>query len=242
MKYAVSDLHGMSIKRFRALLETAGFTKEDTLYVIGDVIDRGEHGAELLTEIMNMPGAVMIMGNHEAMMLECSFLFDEITEETIDEVSERDMEYLVRWMRNGAEPTIRGLQELKARDIDTFRKLIEWVEELPFWAVTEAGGRTFCLTHAGFGNFDKDRRPVDYTERDLIWNRPKPTDRYYEDMFTVFGHTPVSHLMGHPVTSPVITDTWADIDMGIHSGGTPAMLRLDDMKVFSLSAPAGDLS
>ena len=38
--YAVSDLHGYPVEKFKALLDKAGFTNEDTLFILGDVIDR----------------------------------------------------------------------------------------------------------------------------------------------------------------------------------------------------------
>ena len=49
MIYAASDLHGCSVESFQALLDSAGFSEEDFLYILGDVIDRGEYGAELLS-------------------------------------------------------------------------------------------------------------------------------------------------------------------------------------------------
>lgn len=40
MVYCISDLHGDYFK-YRALLENLSFQSRDTLYVLGDVIDRG---------------------------------------------------------------------------------------------------------------------------------------------------------------------------------------------------------
>ena len=47
MIYVMSDIHG-SRRRFDAVMEQIKLTDEDTLYILGDVIDRGEHGVELL--------------------------------------------------------------------------------------------------------------------------------------------------------------------------------------------------
>ena len=46
--YVVSDLHGYSIDKWEELVARAGITPQDRLYVLGDVIDRGEHGVALL--------------------------------------------------------------------------------------------------------------------------------------------------------------------------------------------------
>lgn len=67
--YVMSDIHGEA-DRFHAMLEKIQFTADDTLYILGDVIDRGPEGISLLLEIMEMPNVVMLLGNHEYMMLQ----------------------------------------------------------------------------------------------------------------------------------------------------------------------------
>ena len=68
MIYVMSDIHG-SRRRFDAVMEQIKLTDEDTLYILGDVIDRGEHGVELLQRIRAAKNMRMILGNHEYMML-----------------------------------------------------------------------------------------------------------------------------------------------------------------------------
>ena len=38
--FAISDLHGYPVDKFKALLDKANFSDSDTLYILGDVIDR----------------------------------------------------------------------------------------------------------------------------------------------------------------------------------------------------------
>ncbi len=107
MIYATSDLHGYPLDDFLRLLESAGFGDSDCLYVLGDVIDRnGDGGVAMLRWMMNRPNVELIRGNHEDMLLNCAFLFDEITDDNIDRLSLRQLELLLTWMQNGAEPTI----------------------------------------------------------------------------------------------------------------------------------------
>ena len=68
MTYVLSDIHGNE-RRFNSVMEQIGLRPEDTLYVLGDVIDRHPGGIRLLRRIMAMPNAKMILGNHEYMML-----------------------------------------------------------------------------------------------------------------------------------------------------------------------------
>ena len=84
MHYVTSDLHGYPLDSFLRLLESAGFGDSDCLYVLGDVIDRnGDGGVAMLRWMMTRPNVEMILGNHEAMLLSCAFLFTEITDENM---------------------------------------------------------------------------------------------------------------------------------------------------------------
>jgi serine/threonine protein phosphatase 1 len=60
----VPDIHGEA-DRFRTMLEKIVFSADDTLYILGDVIDRGMDGIALLREIVAAPNMVMLLGNHE---------------------------------------------------------------------------------------------------------------------------------------------------------------------------------
>mgnify|MGYP003242918501 FL=1 len=66
--YVLSDAHG-HLDYFESVLAQIDLQPDDTLYVLGDVIDRGTHGIEILRRIIAMPNAKMLLGNHEFMML-----------------------------------------------------------------------------------------------------------------------------------------------------------------------------
>lgn len=87
MIYVSSDLHGCNPKDFQNLLNQAGFCGDDFLFVLGDVIDRGNWGAELLLWLTQQSNIQLILGNHEALMLTCSFLFEEVSEESLDNLT-----------------------------------------------------------------------------------------------------------------------------------------------------------
>ena len=69
MIYVMSDIHGNS-KRFDSVLKQINLQPEDTLYILGDVVDRYPDGIRILRRIMKMPNVKMLLGNHEYMMLE----------------------------------------------------------------------------------------------------------------------------------------------------------------------------
>lgn len=233
MVYISSDWHGLSYEIIQKLFDKVNFSNEDFLFVLGDIIDRGEHGVELIKKIMFEPNIKLIRGNHEQMLLDCSFLFDEITDESIEAFDAEKMMALTTWQRNGAEPTINGLSK---ESVEMRKMILDFLEETPFYDTVSIGDEDFLLVHAGL-SLDACGRICRLSEcslMDLIWTRPKLQTKYSYDFTTVFGHTP-TYFYGEEYSGKILkTDTWINVDMGTAHGFSPCLLRLDDMKEFYL--------
>lgn len=234
MIYVTSDLHGCPLSVLQALLAKADFGKEDFLYILGDVIDRGEHGAELLLWLTHQTNVQLILGNHESMMLSCQHLFDDINIDSLRHLNMRNIRLYRHWTENGGHPTIKGLKKLLLHSGDLFEGIIDYLYEAPLYEELTVNGRDFVLVHSGFEHFSPDKPMEDYEAHDLLWARPALTDAYYPDRITVFGHTPVQFLTPHSPDRAVKTDTWICIDTGAACGRTPMLLRLDDLAEFYL--------
>ena len=229
MVYVTSDLHGYPLEKFRALLEKAGFSQNDFLYVLGDVIDRGAEGITLLRWLMAQPNAQLIPGNHEAMMLACSFLFDEITDESIANLTDEKLDSYSNWIANGGEPTLKALRKLGKEEVEY---ILEYLQDAPLYETVSAGGRDFLLTHSGIGSFDKTKRLSEYSAYDFLWNRPELNTKYFGGITTVFGHTPTFCYGNEYADKAIFTETWINIDTGAAADKNPMILRLDDLKEF----------
>lgn len=227
MIYVTSDLHGYPIEKFKKLLEKVNFNDDDFLYVLGDVIDRGEDGIKIIKWLMAQPNAQLLLGNHEAMMLACDFLFDEITEDSISNLTGEKLGAYTTWMWNGGQTTINALSSIRKNEI---KYILEFLREAPLYDVVSVNGRDFIFTHSGLGNFKLDKKLKEYTVDELLWTRPKVTDKYFDDIITVFGHTPTVRYGNDHEGKALVTPTWIDIDTGAGIGYEPMLLRLDDMK------------
>jgi serine/threonine protein phosphatase 1 len=64
MIYVTADLHG-NFTGFIKLLESISLKEHDTLYVLGDVVDRGPQPLELLMDMACRPNVIPILGNHD---------------------------------------------------------------------------------------------------------------------------------------------------------------------------------
>ncbi|MBQ7547833.1 MAG: fructose-bisphosphatase class III [Clostridia bacterium] len=229
--YVCADLHGYPLEKFESLLRQAGFQEEDFLYVLGDVIDRGPDGVRILRWLMRAANAQLILGNHEAMMLGCDFLFEEITEDTIDRLTGTKLEMYLLWTQNEGQPTLDALAATRREEI---RFILEYLREAPLFEALTVGGRDFILTHSGLGHFRKKKKLSAYTANELLWTRPKITQRYFDGMTVVFGHTPTFFYGRQYEGKAIVTPTWINIDVGAGYGIRPMLLRLDDLREFYL--------
>ena len=65
--FVISDLHGQFVL-LQLLLERIGFTENDELYILGDIMDRGPNSIDIYYFVKAMDNIHMIKGNHEIMM------------------------------------------------------------------------------------------------------------------------------------------------------------------------------
>ena len=234
MIYVISDLHGYPLEKLNRLLHKAEFGEHDFLYKLGDVIARnGDGGVAILEWLLTQPNVQLILGNHEAMLLACEFLFDEITDESVADLDSRKIEILSNYQLNGGDVTLRSLAKLNKASPDTVADILEYLHDAPLYEVVTAGGKDYLLLHGGLDNFSKSKRISDYTPDEILWAWPEIDDEYFEDIMTVFGHTPTM-TYGEQYRNKIIqTRTWMDIDMGAGNGTTePVLLCLDNMKEY----------
>lgn len=229
MIYVTSDLHGYPLAKFQELLAKANFSQEDFCFILGDVIDRGPESVKLLEWIMLQTNIQLILGNHEAMLLSCSFLFDLFRGRSLEELGEENTSLLLSWLENGGGPTLKELSEMEPERV----LLIEdYLRDAPLYDVVSVKDRDYLLVHSGLGNFDPQKALSHYTPEELLWTRPNLTDTYFQKITTVFGHTPTLFYGQEYSGKAIVTPTWIDIDTGAACGGAPMLLRLDDLKEF----------
>lgn len=146
-RFAISDIHGC-FTTYKALLETIQFSKDDELYLLGDMIDRGPHSKAVMDDVMDMIEQgykiTPIMGNHE-------WMFFQSIEETIPYCW--DYRRFQNWMKNGGVTTLMNFgyqreDDLKQLDkkYDAFvRNMIHYIEL-----------DNCFLVHAGFNFKEED--------------------------------------------------------------------------------------
>lgn len=58
--YVISDIYG-EYEMFNRLLEKIQLKEMDTLYVLGDILDRGVHPIKTILKLMEMPNVTYVL-------------------------------------------------------------------------------------------------------------------------------------------------------------------------------------
>ena len=193
--YVCSDIHG-EYDMFVDLLKKIDLKPSDTLYVLGDVLDRGPHPIKALRMLMEMPNAVCLVGNHELMAVEClEFLMREITDTTLDDLDEKMIDNIVTWQYNGSKTTIDEFQKLSREDQE---EVIDYIKEFLIYEELNVSGNEYLLIHGGLGNYSPEKDIEEYSLKDLVWDRADYSIQYFEDKYVVTGHTPTQFIEDNP--------------------------------------------
>lgn len=230
MQYAVSDIHGCYDK-YVELLRRLDLRPTDTLYVLGDMIDRGPDGLKILLDISLRPNIIPFLGNHEYAALTClPWLMEELTEENTEpDVLLWRLKSIQGWMSDGGDKTVTEFRRLP---LEARQDVLDILEDLTVYEEAEAGGREFVLVHAGLGGFSPDKALDDYGLDELILSRPEPGQVYFPDKYLVFGHTPTPYYTGaRPEGARIYRmGKLIGIDCGCASGGPLGCICLDMLK------------
>lgn len=228
MIYVLSDIHGNE-RRFNSILKQIDLQSEDSLYILGDVIDRHPGGIRILRRIMSIPNAKMLLGNHEYMMLRAlGFPYDDNWD---------DGGALAHWYRNGGKVTHDYLKRIRK---SLRQVIVDYLRALPLNINVEVNRITYKLVHAApveeYVCESKYKNAVHFA----VWKRLELDYPLPKEYTLIFGHTTTKHFQDR---SPM--EIWRGnrricIDCG--SGypedgpdseyGRLACLRLDDGKVF----------
>jgi serine/threonine protein phosphatase 1 len=211
MIYCVSDIHG-EYELYRELLAKINPRKQDRVYVLGDVVDRGEKPMEVLLDMMERPNVIPIMGNHEFMFAQCV--------RTLlrgDSPTEEETQDILRWQNDGGKTTLSGFLGISP---EHRQAVWAYLGKFQRYGEVEAAGQSYVLTHAGPEHFSPQRPLKDYALQELVWERPDYDRVYYPDRFLVTGHTPTRKIPQNPRPDYIYqANRHIDIDCGAVYGG-----------------------
>lgn len=226
MTYAISDIHGC-YDEYIKLLDKIGFSDDDTLYIIGDICDRGPKPIEVYKDAMSRKNVHVILGNHDYMVLQnLVSLMCEEDSGTDDSVSV--------WTDNGGRTTIDGILRLSD---DEIMQLIEYISGFSKYEYLTIQGKKYILVHTIPQDFSEDKSLDEYDFYQLLWGRPDYNKRYFRDenTFLITGHTPTRCIRSDGKYEVYKENGHIAIDCGCVYGGNLCAYCFEKDEVFYCS-------
>ena len=171
-RFVIGDVHGCS-RTLRRLVERGiCLTRDDELYLLGDLIDRGPDSKGVLDFIFQLRegdfNVMSVRGNHEDMCLR----------------AESDLELFEVWLANGGQAALSSFQVDGPWDIPHLYR--SFLNSLPYYLLLDG----FVIVHASL-NFDRSD-PFSDAEA-MLWKRKCEVDlERTGGRRLVSGHTPVT--------------------------------------------------
>ncbi len=229
MTYVMGDLHGM-LDRFGEMLEEIKFKNTDTLYILGDIIDKGNDSIKLLQNLSYRSNVYPIMGNHEN--IACQLLAELPEEAGQINPADFDSETLAKildWSKNGGMATISEFMKLSPDDKEG---ILEYLEDMPPYEIAEVGGKVFVLAHAGIAGFDPEKELDDYESEAFFTEAADYTKQYFDKFYLVTAHTPTDQINPAYQDKIYVGNNHIAIECGACDGGALACYCLDNGKEY----------
>ena len=196
------------------------------------MVDRGPEPIKVLRYMMTRRNIVPIMGNHEVMACEgLKMLLGDITADITKKLKPDELEMMSAWIKIGANSTIGRFAAL-SRDERT--EILEYISGFAPYKKVSAGGKDFLLVHAAINGFAPDKPLDEYTVDELVWERIDYFFPYFDDIYTISGHTPTQSIPENPRPGYIFrANNHIAIDCGAYrSDGRLAAICLDAEEEF----------
>ena len=172
-QWVITDIHGCA-KTFEELLHRIGFNRSDTLYLLGDYVDRGPDSKGVLDLVMQLSQSrhkvYCLLGNHEIMMMHA-----------VHNSGSKDARHWRRYL-GGAE-TLRSFGVVKPHEIAN--DYLEFIDSMDYYFEVD----NYILVHAGLNFATPD--PLEDKEA-MLWIRGQTHVNYawLNGRIVIHGHTP----------------------------------------------------
>jgi serine/threonine protein phosphatase 1 len=205
--FIIGDIHGCYYTLNQLL--THWKKEEETLILVGDLIDRGKYSAEVVLKAMELTSTydncIVLKGNHEA----------ELIQYIIEGSNEN-------WTRQGGDVTLAHFAQKGIQN----EVILPWLVQRPLCYETPH----FIVTHAGIAETEDPF--LEEGDDSVLWNR-KPLKAIGK--LQIHGHTP---LKSNQAQYTPDSDSW-NIDTGAYYGYGLTGLRIaaDATVIESLTIP-----
>ena len=236
MTYVTSDIHGC-FDKYEKLLNEIEFSDDDTLYILGDVLDWGPQPLAVLSDMSMRANIIPVMGNHEyaAHEIISQFSMVEITEGGIKARPGSDISidtYILEvqdWVDIGGGPTVKDFGLLSDEEREDY---LEYIEEFSLYEIVKVNGKVFILTHAGLPKGATKKNLETFDAYEFATASLEYDHQNFDGAFLVTGHYPTNNV-GEELRRKIYRKgNHIALDTGAAFGETLACICLDTDEEF----------
>lgn len=224
MIYVMSDLHGCYDK-YMQMLEKICFSKEDTLYILGDVVDRGENGMKILLDIAKRENMFLLLGNHD---LQARILLSNLYKIKDTDCSKELIEVYKLWISDGGDTTIAEFLALSEEEQKTVMKVLQ---NALISKEIEVDGESYLLAHT-VPEVDIICDYEEWTIEHYTMREPDYEEIYFDEKYIITGHTPTMYIDKNAKGRIWMGNNHIAIDCGAVFGNPLGCLCLDTFEEF----------
>ena len=189
MTFVVANLYAR-LDKLEKLIKKINLKESDTLYILGNIVDYGEHSMELVNDLSTRYNVYSVLGEHDYKAYLLLSEFDRILREG-GAPSVSFSKEMIAWSQDGGQAT---LEAFKSADADSKEGFLDYLSDLPvFEEVTLNNGKEFVLTCRGIDNFNKDTDLYDYELDDFMKGYLDIEKTYFDDRTMVVGYLDYEH-------------------------------------------------
>lgn len=225
-KWIIPDIHGYSNTLQALIEEQIKPSRNDTMYFLGDYIDRGPDSKGVIDYIIDLQEddytIRTLRGNHEDYLLR-TFDNEDSQKNLIGYTYQNKLKK--EWLKYGGKDTLSSFHVSDVHDIS--EKYINWMRKLEYYILLDS----FILVHAGM-NFGIEN-PFSDTHS-MLWIKEFKVDMEKTgNRRVIHGHVPVS-LEFIDLLRSATTFDYIDLDNGIYVTGKEGFGNLVALELTSM--------
>lgn len=228
MIYVTAALHGYYDK-YEKILKEIKLKDDDVLFVLGDIVDGGDKGIEILMDMMMRGNVFPVLGEHDLIAYEILASIEKETRNDFTAPLSKELANRCRsWEERGGEGTLVGFSKLSDEDKIA---LLEYMEEFSVYEEVEAGGMEFILSHNMPADFVGDSLE-NYTADDILSGEIDYEREYFPGKVLVSAHDVTIEIDRETHGKIFQNDYHVAINCGGYLGGLTAAFCLDTGEEF----------
>lgn len=224
MIYVMSDIHGC-FEAYQKMLKKIAFSEGDTLYILGDVVDRGPQGMRVLLDIAERENVILLRGNHDEQAYVLLQALKRLEQPGVEKALAEAYEI---WLSDGGMETLKEFLLLSSEQQGRVFKVLG---DSLFSKEICINTKCYLLAHT-VPEADVVCDFENWGIEEFLMGEPDYEEVYFEDKYIVTGHTPTGFIDEKSVGKIWKGNRHIAIDCGAVFGYGLGCLCLDSMEEF----------